>query len=274
MVRKHFLWLSTIVFLFFLSVGLFSRAFAGAPVGAEEIMRRSALVQFSSGNDMKTKVTMRLLSKEGGERVRVLIMARRNVKTGGDQKYFILFLQPADVRDMTFLVWKYPLKDSDRWLYIPAIKLVKRIAADDKRSSFVGSDFSYEDVSGRAVEEDNHTLLREEKYAGKEVYVLKSVPKDEKSADFGYKISWVDKGSFVLWKEEYYDKRGSLSKVFTADEVQSIQGFPTTVKRTMKNVQTGHWTEAAYGEVKYNLGLTDGLFSERSLRNPPRELAR
>ena len=274
MVRKHFVWLSTIIFLFFLSVGLFSRAFAGTPVGAEEIMRRSALVQYYSGNDMRTKVTMRLLSKEGGERVRELIMTRRNVKAGGDQKYFILFLRPADVRDMTFLVWKYPLQDSDRWLYIPAIKLVKRIAANDKRSSFVGSDFSYEDVSGRAVEEDNHALLREEKYEGKEVLVIKSVPKNEKSADFGYKVSWIDKGNFVLWREEYYDKRGSLSRVFTADEVKSIQGIPTTVKRTMKNVQTGHWTEVTYGEVKYNMGLADNIFSERSLRNPPRELAR
>ena len=274
MAKTCAVWLMTGFSLFLLMSGLYSRASAETPGGAEEIMRRSSLVQFYSGNDMKTKVTMRLLSKEGGERVRVLIMARRNVKAGGDQKYFILFLQPADVRDMTFLVWKYPQRDSDRWLYIPAIKLVKRIAANDKRSSFVGSDFSYEDVSGRAAEEDNHTLLREEKYEGKELFVVKSIPKDEKSADFGYKISWVDKGSFVLWKEEYYDKRGSLSKVFTADEVQSIQGFPTTVKRTMKNVQTGHWTEAAYGEVKYNLGLADGLFSERSLRNPPRELAR
>ena len=274
MVRKHFIWLSTIGFLFFLGVGLFSRAFAGTPVGAEEIMRRSALVQYYSGNDMRTKVTMRLLSKEGGERVRELVMTRRNVKAGGDQKYFILFLRPADVRDMTFLVWKYPLKDSDRWLYIPAIKLVKRIAANDKRSSFVGSDFSYEDVSGRAVEEDNHALLREEKYEGKEVLVIKSVPKNEKSADFGYKVSWIDKGNFVLWREEYYDKRGSLSRVFTADEVKSIQGIPTTVKRTMKNVQTGHWTEVTYEEVKYNLGLVDSLFTERSLKNPPRELVR
>jgi len=274
MAKKHLFWLSAGVSLSLLIGGFFSRAYAEAPGGAEEIMRRSSLVQFYSGNDMKAKVRMRLLSKDGGERVRELIMARRNVKAGGNQKYFILFLQPADVRDMTFLVWKYPLKDSDRWLYIPAIKLVKRIAANDKRSSFVGSDFSYEDVSGRAVEEDNHTLLREEKFEGKDVFVVKSVPKDEKSADFGYKVSWIDKGNFVLWKEEYYDKRGALFKVFTADEVKPIQGFPTTVKRTMKNVQTGHWTEAAYGEVKYNLGLADGVFTERSLRNPPRELAR
>ncbi|MBI5420197.1 MAG: outer membrane lipoprotein-sorting protein [Deltaproteobacteria bacterium] len=274
MAKKRAVWLMTGFSLFLLLSGLFSRAFAETPGGAEEMMRRSALVQFYAGNDMKTKVTMRLRSKEGGERVRELLMARRNVKAGGDQKYFILFLQPADVRDMTFLVWKYPQRDSDRWLYLPAIKLVKRIAANDKRSSFVGSDFSYEDVSGRAVEEDNHALLREEKYAGKEVYVVKSVPKDEKSADFGYKVSWVDKGNFVLWKEEYYDKRGSLSRVFTADEVKPIQGFPTTVKRMMKNVQTGHWTEATFGEVKYDLGLADSLFSERSLKNPPKAFAR
>ena len=274
MAKKRAVWLMTGFSLFLLVSGLSLRASAGTPGGAEEIMRRSYLVQFYSGKDMRSKVTMRLLSKEGGERVRVLIMARRNVKTGGDQKYFIVFLQPADVRDMTFLVWKYPQRDSDRWLYIPAIKLVKRIAADDKRSSFVGSDFSYEDVSGRTPEEDNHTLLREEKYEGKEVFVVKSVPKDEKSDDFGYKVSWIDKRNFVLWKEEYYDKRGSLSRVFTADEVKSIQGFPTTVKRTMKNVQTGHWTEATFGEVKYNLGFADSLFSERSLRNPPGELAR
>ncbi|MHB8833499.1 MAG: outer membrane lipoprotein-sorting protein [Desulfobacteria bacterium] len=274
MAKKRIVWLSAVVLLFPLIGGLFSRAFAGTPGGAEEIMRRSALVQFYAGNDMKAKVTMRLLSKEGGERIRELIMARKNVKAGGDQKYFILFLQPPDVRDMTFLVWKYPFRDSDRWLYIPAIHLVKRIAANDKRSSFVGSDFSYEDVSGRAAEEDNHTLLREDKYGGRDVFVVKSVPKDGKSADFGYKISWIDKGNFVLWKEEYYDKRGALFKVFTADEVKPIQGFPTTVKRTMKNVQTGHWTEAAYGEVKYNMGLADSLFTERSLRNPPRELAR
>jgi hypothetical protein len=274
MARKCFVCLSAVVLLFLLIGGLFSRVFAGTPGGAEEIMRRSELVQFYSGNDMRAKVTMRLLSKDGGERVRELIMTRRNLKAGGDQKYFILFQQPADVRDVTFLVWKYPQRDSDRWLYIPAIKLVKRIAANDKRSSFVGSDFSYEDVSGRAAEEDNHTLLREDNYEGKEVVVIKSVPKDEKSADFGYKVSWIDKGNFVLWKEEYYDKRGALFKLFTADEVKTIREFPTTIRRTMKNVQTGHWTEVTYGDVKYNLGLADGLFSERSLRNPPRELAR
>jgi outer membrane lipoprotein-sorting protein len=201
-------------------------------------------------------------------------MLRKDLKEGAEQNYFIYFHQPADVRGMTFMVWKYPQRDDDRWLFIPAINLVKRIAASDKRSSFVGSDFSYEDVSGRAVEEDNHSLLREERLNGKEVYVVKSVPKDERTADFSYRLSWIDKGSFVLWKEEYYDKRGELYKVFTADEVKTVQGFLTTVKRTTRNVQTGHRTEVSFTETRYNLGLPDELFTERSLRNPPGDLVR
>ena len=241
---------------------------------AEGIVAKSHLISFYSGDDMKAKVLMRLISKEGKERIRELTMLRKDVKDGGEQRYFIFFHRPADVRDMTFMVWKYPQKDDDRWLFVPAIKLVKRIAANDKRSSFVGSDFSYEDVSGREVEEDIHTLFREERLDGKEVYVVKSVPKDERSADFGSKLSWIEKGSFVLWKEEYYDKRGDLYKVFTADEVKPVQGFFTTIKRTMKNVQTGHRTEVTFEEVKYNLGLPDDLFSERALRTPPRDLVR
>lgn len=243
--------------------------------GAEDVIKKSQAAFLYPGKEFKARVLMKLVSKDGQERIRELTMLRKNYgEPGGDQKYFIYFHQPADVRDMTFLVWKYPRKDSDRWLFIPAIKLVKRIAANDKRSSFVGSDFSYEDVSGRAVEEDSHSLLREEKYEGKDVLVVKSVPKAPESVDFGYKLSWVDKGNFIPWKEEYYDKRGSLFKVFTANEVKPVQGFFTVLKRTMRNVQSGHRTEVTYHDVKYNQGFSDALFSERSLKNPPREISR
>jgi len=244
-------------------------------LGAEEVIKKSQAAFLYPGKDFKARVLMKLISKDGQERIRELTMLRKNYgEPGEDQKYFIYFHQPADVRDMTFLVWKYPRKDSDRWLFIPAIKLVKRIAANDKRSSFVGSDFSYEDVSGRSIDEDTHALLREEKYEGKDVLVIKSVPKAPESVDFGYKLSWIDKGSFVPWKEEYFDKRGILSKVFSANEVKPVQGFMTIMKRTMRNVQSGHRTEVVYSDVKYNQGFPDSLFSERSLKSLPREIAR
>jgi hypothetical protein len=259
---------------FLLPLLLAARPAAAQAPGAEELMRRAHLVQFYAGDDLRAKVSMRLISRDGQERIRELTMLRKDLAEGGEQRYFIAFHKPADVRDVTFMVWKYPRRDDDRWLFIPALKLVKRIAASDKRSSFVGSDFSYEDISGREVEEDTHTVLREERLDGRETVVVKSVPRDEKGTDFGYKLSWIDRTSFVVWKEEYYDKRDDLSRVFTADEVKAVQGFPTAVKRTMRNVQTGHRTEVTFEGVEYNLGLRQDLFSERYLRNPPRDVVR
>src|SRR4030067_3352289 len=159
-------------FTFFIFI-LSHLAYSQENLTADEIIRRSQAAFYYPGSDMKARVLMKLVTKDGRERIRDFTMLRKNLdKEGGEKRYFIYFYKPPDVKDMTFMVWKYPGKDDDRWLFIPAIKLVKRIAANDKRSSFVGSDFSYEDVSGRAAGEDNHMLLREEKYAGKEVCVV------------------------------------------------------------------------------------------------------
>ena len=253
---------------------LASSSFGQKKPDALQIMKKSYLAQFYAGNDFKAWVHMRLISKEGKERIRDMTMLRKDTQEGGEQKYFMYFHKPADVRDMTFMVHKYPKRDDDRWLYIPAIKMVRRIAANDKQSSFVGSDFTYEDISGRDVEEDNYTLQKVDTLSGRECFVVQSVPKSEKRAVWSKKISWIDKQSFIPLKEEYYDKRGELFRVFTADEVKEIQDFPTIMKRTMQNVQSGHRTEVTFEAVKYEQGLPDDLFSERSLRSAPRRWIR
>ena len=235
---------------------------------AQDIITRAYNVFYYPGDDMKARVLMRLINKDGKERVREMTMLRRN-EDGGAQKYFLYFHQPGDVRDMTFMVWKHPQREDERWLFIPAIKLVRRVAANDKRSSFVGSDFTYEDISGREVEEDTHTLVREETLNGRSVFVIRSVPKDERGVDYSYRLAWIDKETFVLWKEEYYDKRNELYKVFTAEEARQVQGLWTISKRTMKNMQNGHRTEVSFSEVAYNVGLEENLFTERYLSNPP-----
>jgi len=247
---------------------------AGAQPSAGEIMARAHLAMYYPGEDMRARVTMRLTSKTGGVRLRELTMSRRDLREGGEQRYFIYFHRPPDVRDMTFLVWKYPGKDDDRWLYVPALKLVRRITASDKRSSFAGSDFSYEDVSGREPEEDTHTLLREEKVGDRSAWVVESIPKEPGSVDFGRKLSWIDKAAWLPLKEEYSDRRGELARVFTAEELKEVQGFWTITRRVMKNIQTGHWTEAVFAEIRYDQKLAPDLFSERSLRAPPAELTR
>ncbi len=238
---------------------------------AEEVVKKSQEAFFYQGKDFKSRVMMKLISKGGQERVRELTMLRKNYGvSGGEQKYFMYFFQPADVKDMTFMVYKYPAKDDDRWLFVPAINMVRRIAAQDKSSSFVGSDFTYEDVSGRDVEDDTHEIMKEEKLGANDCFVIKSTPK-KADVDYSYKLSWIDKGNFLPLKDEYYDKKGELYRVFTADEIKDVKGFPTVTKRIMKNLLSGHRTETTFTKADYNIGIEDNLFSERFLKQPPRK---
>jgi outer membrane lipoprotein-sorting protein len=264
-----------------LGTGVFARAQDGAtqekPPEAAAIIEQSQRAFYYPGDDMKAKVTMELIDRDGGKRTRVMTMLRRDETEGGNQKYFIYFHEPGDVRRMTFMVWKYPKKEDDRWIFVPAVDLIRRIAADDKRSSFVGSDFTYEDVSGRDVNADTHSLVREEKLGDRVCYVIQSLPKA--TADYARRLSWIDKENFLSLKEEYYDAQEELFRVFSADKVEAVavgEGdkrlvFPTVTQRTMKNVKTGHRTEVRFTSITYNLGLEDGDFSERRMRRPPRE---
>ena len=250
--------------------GAVAVARADAPkLDANTIVKQSQDAFYSAGSDMKARISMTLISPGGQKRVRELTMLRRNEDKEGRQKYFIYFHQPADVRGMTFLVDKLPGKDDDRWLFIPGINLVKRIAARDSAQSFVGSDFTYEHVSGRDLDADAHRLLREEAVAGKDCYVVESVARQ--AAEYKRKLAWIDKASFLPLKEEYYDVKDELFKVFTADEIRDVGGVPTIVKRTMTNKKTGHATTAAFTDVGYGLGIDSEIFSERYLKDPPKK---
>lgn len=265
---KIFLSVAMAVMVTAATLSLYGSSLALTP---DDILKKSQAAFFYPGKDFKARVMMRLVSKGGQERIREMTMLRKNYgEARGNQKYFIYFFQPADVKDMTFMVYKYPAKDDDRWLFVPAISMVRRIAAQDKRSSFVGSDFTYEDVSGRDIEDDSHAVAKEEKAGGRDCYVIKSTPKAA-DVDYSYKLSWIDKATFLPIKEEYYDKRGELFKTFSADDIRDVKGFPTVTKRTMRNLQSGHRTEVSYTKTDYNLGLEDNLFSERFLRQPPKK---
>jgi outer membrane lipoprotein-sorting protein len=240
-------------------------------LSAEQIIEQSQQAFYAAGTDMKAKVVMDLIADNGNRRTRVLTMLRKNDAHSKNQKYFLYFHEPGDVRGTAFLVWKYPDRDSDRWIFIPAVNMVRRIAAKDSRSSFVGSDFSYEDVSGRNVGADTHTLVREEKLGDFDCYVIQSVPKT--GADYTRKLSWIDKKTFLPLKEEYYDAQSELARVFTADKVEvvgaAVKSYPTVTKRTMKNLKSGHRTEVTFSDVTYSVGIEDRVFTQQSLESPP-----
>ena len=132
------------------------------------------------GDDGKARAKMVIRSASGDERTREFTILRKDGKDGGEQFYYVYFHRPGDVKKTVFMVHKKIGGDDDRWLYLPALDLVKRIAASDKRTSFVGSHFFYEDVSGRQTDEDTHVLKEE----SEDAWVLESTPKNASSVEF------------------------------------------------------------------------------------------
>ena len=241
-------------------------AMAAPPV--EEIINKANLAAYYGGDDGRADVLMTITDSQGRTRTREFVILRRDVKDGGEQKFYVYFKKPSDVRKMVFMVHKHIDRDDDRWMYLAKLDLVKRIAGSDKRTSFVGSDFFYEDVSGRGVGEDEHELVEETD----QHYVIKSIPKKPGEVEFSsYKV-WIDKQSFLPEKAEYLDRNDRKYRQVEALEVQDVQGFPTVVRSRVKDLQDGSETVSEFRNIKYNLGLKDRIFTERYLRRPPREV--
>ena len=245
----------------------------------EEIIRHANKTVYYQGQDGRASVKMTITDSQGRKRKRQMIILRLDQSTSdeiennayeSDQKFYVYFKRPADVSKMAFLVWKHLDKDDDRWLYLPALDLVKRIAASDKRTSFAGSDFFYEDVSGRRLSEDKHELVE----TTKDYYVVKNTPKHPDTVEFAYYKMYIHKKSFIPVQVEYYDNNNKKYRIAKALAVKTIQGFPTVTKASMSSLRTGSTTVMAYRKVEYNVGLQEELFSERFLRNPPKKLLR
>ena len=234
--------------------------------GVEEIVDRANKAAYYAGNDGKAKVSMTITDAQGRVRTREFNVLRKDVADGGEQKFYVYFKKPGDVRKMVFIVHKNITTDDDRWLYLPALDLVKRIAASDKRTSFAGSHFLYEDISGRSVHEDDHTLTAtDDNY-----FILNNVPKDPSTVEFSsYKV-WIDRKTFMPMKAEYIDSESRIYRVVEALEVKEIQGHPTVVKSRVRNLVNGGETVSVFTNIKYDIGLGD-IFTERYLRRAPKE---
>lgn len=252
------------------SVIAFFSATGAQAITVDEIVNRANLASYYGGDDGVARATMVITDKQGRTREREFTILRKDVKDGGLQYFYVYFHRPGDVRKTVFMVHKKPGGDDDRWLYLPALDLVKRIAASDKRTSFVGSHFLYEDVSGRSVTEDTHSLKDE---TG-EHWILNNVPKDLGSVEFEHFLIWIDKMTFLPVKAEYYDAQGEVYRRVEALEVKEIDGIPTVIRSRVQDLNTGGSTEMTFTKVQYNQGIGDDIFTERYLRNPPRKYIR
>ena len=239
-------------------------------LSVDQIIAKAYTTAYYGGNDGRSIVKMTIVDSQGRKRNRELVMLRKDIKDNGQQKYYAYFKAPADVREMVYMVHKNPGAADNRWLYLPSMDLVRRIAASDKRSSFVGSHFTYEDISGRGLKQDKHQLVKETK----EHYVMKHIPKDKDKVEFSYYKMWIDKDNFIPVKSKYYDSEGEAYRVITAEEVKNIAGYPTITVMKAKNLKTGGYTINRFSKNEYDLGIPDRVFTERYLRRPARRWLR
>jgi hypothetical protein len=236
---------------------------------ATELMKQAHLNMYYAGDDGSARVKMVIADKRGKTRERDFVILRKDLEEGGEQRYFVYFFEPNDVRRTTFMAWKNPDGNDSRWIFVPSLDLVKALSANDKKSSFVGSDFAYEDVSGRHWTADTHELLGEEKLGQWQTWKLQSVPV---SGDyFAKKITWIDQESRLIVREEFYDDRERELKIFEVVKIETVDGYPTAVERKMTTPRKENSTTISFAQIRYDLGLDDGLFAERYMKSPPRE---
>ena len=252
-----------------LAAVIFGYAAIAQAEDAAAIMEKAHLASYYAANDGKAKVHMEIINPDGGKRVREFTILRKDVEDGGDQWFFVYFKKPNDVREMTFLVNKHANRPDDRWLFIPAIRMVKRIAASDARSSFVGSDYTYEDISGRHPSHDVAEFIAEEEINGRKAWAIKNTPK-EALDDYAWRKTWVDQETHLVLKESYYDEDNTEVRRFTTDEFKQVNGHWVGIAGTMENIELEHKTVVRFSDVELDINVPANVFTERSLKSAPK----
>lgn len=237
-----------------MTILLFSggRALAEELTG-DEIIRR---MEEHRADSMITVSEMTIVHRSGARRVRKMKTWMR-----GDDYVKVRFLSPADVEGTGFLS-----VGDDSWLYLPVLRSVRRIAAREKGGSFMGSDFTYEDVGGGFLLDDyNATLLGTEEYEGHYCYVLKLLPKNPEDVSYSKLMVWVEKENFYLIKVEYYDKHGNLLRVLSSSEFEKIDELWIPKRMEMQNKKEGGKTIIVLKEIEVNPAIPNRIFTTRQL---------
>ncbi len=213
---------------------------------------------------------MILENSRGQQRIRT-IEAWSKERSRDEEHRFSRFLEPSDVKDTTLLTYDYDDKDDDIWLYLPALKKVKRILSSNKDDYFMGSDFTYEDMENRDLKNWTYTLIGSETVDGVDCYVVEGVPANEKEAEeSGYSkvTTWVGKKDFVDRRVDYTDKKNRLSKRLLLSEIRVIgdSGKPRPHRLLMENFITKHKTILEIRDIQLNIEVPDKVFTQRNLK--------
>lgn len=219
----------------------------------------------SGFEDSSSIMTMTLLNAKGQTRIRQ--MKSISLEKDGGDKSLIEFLSPADVKGTKFLNYEHAKKDDDQWLYLPALKRVKRISSKNKSGSFMGSEFSYEDLSSFNI--DKYDFKKEEAIKvilnGKEVYKVQRIP-NYKYSGYTKQVSYIDVNTFLNYQVDYYDRKKSLLKSAYFSEYKKINGVYRVGKIHVKNFQNNKESILVWQDETIKNGLQNKDFHKRVLK--------
>ncbi len=226
---------------------------------AREADRRSDGFQ-----DYTSSLTMTLKTKTGQEATRELRFKTLEVPGDGD-KSLTLFDQPKDVEGTTLLTFAHKTADDDIWLFLPALKRVKRIAGNNKSGPFMGSEFAFEDFGVQEVEKYTYKYLRDETLDGQECFVIERVP-TEKTSGYSRQEAWLDKAEYRVQKITYFNKGGVHLKTLRASEyVRHLEKFWYPNRYYMENHDTGRSTVLLFKDYKFRNGFSERDFDQSAL---------
>jgi outer membrane lipoprotein-sorting protein len=243
--------------------GFISPVWADAAKGLQIATERKT--RDEGWKDSEAKTTMVLRNAQGEESTRQIRTLALEVANDGD-KGLTIFDEPKDVRGTAFLNHSHTGKPDDQWLYLPALKRVKRIASRNKSGPFMGSEFSYEDLSSFELEKFSFNYVKDEQLNGVNTFVVEQVPTDEFSG-YSKTLVWVDQQDYKVLKIEFYDKKNSLLKTLLMLDYQQYLGkFWRPLKMTMQNHQTGKSTDLLTQDIQFGKGRTDADFDTNALQ--------
>lgn len=220
----------------------------------------------SGFGDLTAEIEMVLRNQEGRESRRQIRVRTMETTDDGD-KSLTIFDSPGDVKGTALLTYSHKIGDDDQWLYLPALKRVKRISARNKSGPFMGSEFSYEDLIGREVEKYSYKYLGQEILDGNKCFVVERYPKDRKNSGYSRIVSWVDQDEYRVWKEDYYDRKNRFLKTLTIREYRlSMETFWKAHWMRMVNHQKGKETDLLWSNFIFGTGLSDSDFDQNSLK--------
>ncbi len=230
------------------------------------VIAREADRRDSGFDDFTAKMRMVLRNRHGQESIRLIRIKTLEVTDDGD-KSLSIFDNPRDVKGTAFLTHSHKTGDDDQWLYLPALKRVKRISSRNKSGSFMGSEFSYEDIASQEVEKYTYKWLRDEIYDGRECFVSERYPIDKKNSGYSRMVTWMDKEEYRPLKVEYYDRKNALLKTLTiTGYTQYLGQFWRAGEMQMINHRSGKSTILFWTDHTFRAGLTDRDFNKNSLK--------